>query len=176
MSLAHAVAQLRHLYAQMAEGRVKAQEHAAIGLLGPAIEEIERFQSNLPSRSSPPAPRETTLPSCIEERHLWAIEPESMTVRQLNATVRALRGRFAAAPTEPDPRNAVVEDAIRAAGSAKIGIEALMSKHARAGCPCHVCIGRRAFLDGLDVRVARWRSALPSQGAETTTKATKEEG
>jgi hypothetical protein len=51
MSEAHALAQLRHLYAQMVEGRVKAQEHAAIGLLGPAIEELEKAQAARSSRA-----------------------------------------------------------------------------------------------------------------------------
>lgn len=70
MSLAHAVAQLRHLYVQLLEERVKSQVHAAVGLLGPAIEEIERAQAAAPPSATvtsvvvngspfPPAPPST---------------------------------------------------------------------------------------------------------------------
>jgi predicted nucleic acid-binding Zn-ribbon protein len=42
MNAEHALAQLRHLYAQMLAGLVKNNETAAHGLLGPSIEAIER--------------------------------------------------------------------------------------------------------------------------------------
>jgi len=39
--LRHALRNLRHLYEQMLDGRVKDTKQAAIGLLGPAIEDLE---------------------------------------------------------------------------------------------------------------------------------------
>ena len=38
------IAQLRHLYQQMLDGNVKDTEQAALGLLGPVIEDLEKFQ------------------------------------------------------------------------------------------------------------------------------------
>ena len=43
-SIAGAIAQLRHLYAQMLGGRVRDTAEAARGLLGPAIERLERLE------------------------------------------------------------------------------------------------------------------------------------
>ena len=42
---AHALAQLRHLYAQMLGGQVRDCAQAARGLLGPAIEMLERAET-----------------------------------------------------------------------------------------------------------------------------------
>lgn len=47
MSFAFHLAQLRHLYSHMVNGRVKNTTEAARGLLGPAIEEFEQHQAEL---------------------------------------------------------------------------------------------------------------------------------
>lgn len=60
MSATHAIAQLRHLYAQMIEGHVRDTGAAARGLLGPAIAELERFMD---ARASP-APETRTADTC----------------------------------------------------------------------------------------------------------------
>lgn len=45
MSIDHALRNLRHLYEQMIAGHVRNTQSAATGLLGPAIEQIEKEQA-----------------------------------------------------------------------------------------------------------------------------------
>jgi hypothetical protein len=46
MSMAHAIAQLRHLYAQMIGGYVTYPAEAAKGILAPVIAELERIHES----------------------------------------------------------------------------------------------------------------------------------
>jgi hypothetical protein len=122
--------------------------------------------------------REVDCPGCLEADRANRAEAErdaavrraedlqaALAVERVNAgNERAnLYRRAETAERDAATLRGALGDALALAESGYVGVYALLRKHSRPECPCHVCIGRRAFEAEYPAKRDRLR-ALASEG------------